>query len=95
MAIENHGKHRGDEGPSSRARVGEPSSTDNLARYRVQFPILAQTNYLISNSLGAVPAKVSDEPAILLRDMGEPRRARMGRFVVDTRLRTWEIWSRR
>jgi kynureninase len=29
---------------------------DPLARYRDQFPILAHTNYLISNSLGAVPA---------------------------------------
>ena len=29
---------------------------DPLARYRDQFPILARTNYLISNSLGAVPA---------------------------------------
>jgi kynureninase len=33
---------------------GSPS--DPLARYRELFPILARTNYLISNSLGAVPA---------------------------------------
>ncbi len=30
------------------------------ARYRPHFPILATTNYLISNSLGAVPARVEE-----------------------------------
>ena len=32
---------------------------DPLLVYRVRFPILSCTNYLISNSLGAVPAEVS------------------------------------
>jgi kynureninase len=32
--------------------------SDPLLRYRQQFPILERTNYLISNSLGAVPAAV-------------------------------------
>jgi kynureninase len=32
--------------------------SDPLLKYRTRFPILAQTNYLISNSLGAVPAAV-------------------------------------
>jgi kynureninase len=32
--------------------------TDPLLAYRDRFPILAQTNYLISNSLGAVPRRV-------------------------------------
>ncbi len=32
------------------------TAEDPFARYRDQFPILAHTNYLISNSLGAVPA---------------------------------------
>jgi kynureninase len=32
--------------------------SDALLTYRVRFPILEQTNYLISNSLGAVPAAV-------------------------------------
>ncbi len=32
---------------------------DSLARYRDRFPILARTNYLISNSLGAVPASTA------------------------------------
>jgi kynureninase len=31
---------------------------DDLLRYRSQFPILARTNYMISNSLGAMPAEV-------------------------------------
>ena len=36
-----------------------PHGDDRLLAWRSQFPILAQTNYLISNSLGAVPAAVS------------------------------------
>ncbi len=39
-------------------RVGH--AVDPLTAYRARFPILAHTNYLISNSLGAVPAAVSD-----------------------------------
>ena len=34
-------------------------SSDRLLAYRDRFPILARTNYLISNSLGAVPAATS------------------------------------
>src|SRR5690348_9904790 len=33
---------------------------DSLLTYRDQFPILSRTNYLISNSLGAVPASAAD-----------------------------------
>ena len=33
---------------------------DPLLAYRDQFPILSRTNYLISNSLGAVPSSASD-----------------------------------
>ena len=33
-----------------------PSTDDPLLAYRARFPILETTNYLISNSLGAVPA---------------------------------------
>ena len=33
---------------------------DPLLAYRDQFPILSRTNYLISNSLGAVPASAAD-----------------------------------
>ena len=34
--------------------------TDDLLRYRSEFPILEQTTYLISNSLGAMPRGVYD-----------------------------------
>jgi kynureninase len=34
--------------------------SDPLLEYRSRFPILAMTNYLISNSLGAVPAAVAE-----------------------------------
>ncbi|TET39404.1 MAG: aminotransferase class V-fold PLP-dependent enzyme [Planctomycetota bacterium] len=33
---------------------------DHLLKYRERFPILARTNYLISNSLGAMPAETHD-----------------------------------
>ena len=33
---------------------------DNLLRYRSEFPILERTNYMISNSLGAMPRGVYD-----------------------------------
>jgi kynureninase len=42
-----------------RAATGRvPELADPLLAYRAEFPILAQTNYLISNSLGAVPRSV-------------------------------------
>jgi kynureninase len=34
--------------------------SDDLLRYRPEFPILARTNYMISNSLGAMPRGVYD-----------------------------------
>ncbi len=34
--------------------------TEDLVRYRSEFPILARTTYLISNSLGAMPRGVAD-----------------------------------
>jgi kynureninase len=37
---------------------GASEEADPLLVYRERFPILARTNYLISNSLGAVPAEV-------------------------------------
>ena len=37
--------------------------SDDLLRERAKFPILASTNYLISNSLGAMPASVRDSLA--------------------------------
>ena len=44
------------DGRSKDCRV--PDQPDPLLAYRAEFPILAQTNYLISNSLGAVPRSV-------------------------------------
>ena len=38
-------------------------SGDDLLRHRAKFPILASTNYLISNSLGAMPSAVRDSLA--------------------------------
>ncbi len=37
----------------------QPTLDDPLARYRELFPILSHTNYLISNSLGAVPSSAA------------------------------------
>jgi kynureninase len=45
------------DGRSDVPATREPS--DPLLAYRIEFPILAQTNYLISNSLGAVPQSVA------------------------------------
>jgi kynureninase len=39
--------------------TGQGAGEDRLLAYRDRFPILASTNYLISNSLGAVPAACS------------------------------------
>ena len=41
-----------------RSRRRQEQPVDPLLIYRDRFPILARTNYLISNSLGAVPAAV-------------------------------------
>jgi kynureninase len=40
-----------------------PTSTDDLSRWRPEFPILDSAVYLISNSLGAMPRGVSDSLA--------------------------------
>ncbi|MEW5915970.1 MAG: aminotransferase class V-fold PLP-dependent enzyme [Gemmatimonadota bacterium] len=37
--------------------------TDKLLRFRSEFPILERTNYLVSNSLGAMPREVPDRLA--------------------------------
>ena len=42
------------------------SSDDSLLAYRDRFPILGRSNYLISNSLGAVPAAARDSVAQFL-----------------------------
>ena len=47
------------EGPMDSDCEGPGTCEDPLLTYRDRFPILAHTNYLISNSLGAVPAASS------------------------------------
>src|SRR5258707_8370882 len=37
-----------------------PPTPDPLLRFRDEFPILATTNYMVSNSLGAMPRAVSE-----------------------------------
>ncbi|MEO6867976.1 MAG: kynureninase, partial [Gaiellales bacterium] len=39
------------------------ASSDDLTGYRSQFPILADTTYLVSHSLGAMPAAAADAVA--------------------------------
>ena len=56
---------------------------DTLLAYRDQFPILAQTNYLISNSLGAVPKAAAQALQRVLRNLGIARRQGLGRNLVD------------
>jgi len=45
--------------------------TDPLLRFRDEFPILARTNYLVSNSLGAMPRSVEQRFAEYTRDWSE------------------------
>src|SRR5260221_9270695 len=40
-----------------------PPTPDPLLRFRDEFPILATTNYMVSNSLGAMPRAVSERLA--------------------------------
>ena len=56
---------------------------DPLLAYRDQFPILARTNYLISNSLGAVPASAAATAAGVRRDLGHARGPGLGGGLVD------------
>ncbi|HJQ12085.1 MAG TPA: aminotransferase class V-fold PLP-dependent enzyme [Gemmatimonadaceae bacterium] len=47
------------------------SGGDPLLRFREEFPILATTNYLVSNSLGPMPRTVPEKLAEYARDWGE------------------------
>src|SRR5438128_8267463 len=55
--------------PHSKSRIpgsGSPlesSTMDDLERWRDEFPILARTIYMISNSLGAMPRRTADDLA--------------------------------
>jgi kynureninase len=46
-------------------------TTDPLLAYREEFPILARTNYLVSNSLGPMPRTVPEKLAEYARDWGD------------------------
>lgn len=50
----------------------------HLTDWRSEFPILATCSYLISNSLGAMPARVYDTLRTYADTWGDARRARMG-----------------
>src|SRR5207237_8782992 len=47
------------------------SPDDQLLSFREEFPILATTNYLVSNSLGPMPRTVPEKLAEYARDWGE------------------------
>ena len=53
--------------------VKQPATTggDPLLAFREEFPILANTNYLVSNSLGPMPRAIPDRLAEYARDWGE------------------------
>ena len=48
-----------------------PSDSDKLLQWRGEFPILSRCNYLISNSLGAMPRKVYDSLKFYADTWGE------------------------
>ena len=48
-----------------------PSDSDKLLQWRSEFPILSRCNYLISNSLGAMPRKVYDSLKFYADTWGE------------------------
>jgi kynureninase len=49
----------------------ESQRRDPLLAFRAEFPILAKTNYLVSNSLGPMPRTVPEKLAEYARDWGE------------------------
>jgi kynureninase len=50
---------------------GRTGVSDRLLAFRDEFPILARTNYLVSNSLGAMPRAVPDRLAEYAREWAE------------------------
>jgi kynureninase len=49
---------------------------DDLEPYRNEFPILAKTIYMISNSLGPMPRRAAQQPRRVRRNMGDAWRVR-------------------
>src|SRR3954467_8234314 len=54
-----------------RAAQEKKTPVDPLLAFREEFPILARTNYLVSNSLGPMPRTVPEKLAEYGRDWGE------------------------
>ena len=48
----------------------DTTDIDDVDRWRREFPILANTVYMISNSLGAMPAAAADSLAEYAREQG-------------------------
>ena len=63
---------------------GDPGSDDDLERWRSEFPILATTTYLISNSLGAMPRGA-------IRDLADYAETWATRGVRAWEERWWEM----
>src|SRR5438874_2779503 len=55
-----HGGADGSIFPAEASETYNIAMTDELLRYRSEFPILERTTYLVSNSLGAMPRGVAD-----------------------------------
>jgi len=64
------------------------SANDPLLAFREEFPILDTTNYLVSNSLGAMPRSVPDRLAEYT-DEWAARRSRLGETMVEHAGRRW------
>ena len=79
----------------SRRAVRETSGCDPLLAYRERFPILNHTNYLISNSLGAVPRGGRDQPSELSTRPGRPAACGPGKTAGGPWPPSWAIWSLR
>jgi kynureninase len=56
---------------SESASGQDRAHSDPLLAFREEFPILAKTNYLVSNSLGPMPRSVPEKLAEYARDWGE------------------------
>jgi kynureninase len=59
------------EGTQNLSRESAGVREDPLLAFREEFPILAKTNYLVSNSLGPMPRTVPDKLAEYARDWGD------------------------
>src|ERR1043166_3260183 len=64
-------KVKTNEGAKKPSRKSTVASQDPLLAFRDEFPILAKTNYLVSNSLGPMPRTVPEKLAEYARDWGE------------------------